>query len=199
VTDTDDLLSKADALLAKWRAGAGTSGPPPDYPVLTDIIDTPKMDERPPVPVIPAEPPVPVIDSAATPGTSEVPELDSLEMPELESPPVSQAGSALLAPLAPADDFPRLLSLYTASDVALGESRSLEERIRLRVLEAVEPRIQAYLDVPLRHHLENLMRETAARVAAETREEIISVVREAVRTAVAEETESQQDPRPGGR
>ncbi|MBI2317018.1 MAG: hypothetical protein HYY28_07940 [Betaproteobacteria bacterium] len=37
----DELLSKADALLARWRGGALQPEPPADYPLLTDVVETP--------------------------------------------------------------------------------------------------------------------------------------------------------------
>lgn len=199
MTDTDDLLSKADALLAKSRARGVVSGPPSDYPLLTEVVDTRNADDRAPAPEIPAEPEITVIDSAATASDNDVPVLDSPDLAELEASPASPSASAEITPLAPTEDFPQLPALDPASDPASREIRSIEERIRSRVLEAIEPRIQAYLDDSLRHRLEDLMRETATRVAAETRVDIMSLIRDAVRTAVVQEIDSRQDTRPGGR
>lgn len=199
MTDTDDLLSKADALLAKSRARGVASGPPSDYPLLTEVVDTPKVDDRAPVPEMPAEPEIPVIDSPVTVSDNELPVLESPDVPELEASTVSPSASVEITALSPTEDFPHLPAPDPASDPASSDMRSIEERIRSRVLEAIEPRIQAYLNDSLRHRLENLMHETAARVAAETREDIMSLIRDAVRTAVAQEIDSQRDTRPGGR
>ena len=124
---------------------------------------------------------------------------------ELEASTVSPSASAEITALSPTEDFPHLPApdrasdpaSNPASDPASGDMHSIEERIRSRVLEVIEPRIQAYLDDS--HRLEDLMRETAARVAAETREDIMSLIRDAVRTAVVQETELPRDTRPGGR
>ncbi len=35
----DELFSKADALLSRWRGASQSGKPPADYPVLTDIVD----------------------------------------------------------------------------------------------------------------------------------------------------------------
>ena len=94
MTDTDDLLSKADALLAKSRAKGVASGPPSDYPLLTEVVDTPKADDGAPVPEIPADPEIPMIDSSATASDNELPVLESADVPELEAPTVSPSASA---------------------------------------------------------------------------------------------------------
>ena len=128
MTDPDDLLSKADALLARRRAGAVAPNPPADYPVLNDVVD------------------VPVSSSA-----------------------------------------------QSAAEVC-----SLEERLLSRVLEALEPRIQAYFDESLRTRLEDITRQIAVQLAAEARQDITSFIREAVKTAVTRELGSQRDLNPGG-
>ena len=128
MTDADDLLSKADALLARWRAGTAAPRPPADYPVLNDVVEVPVS---------------------------------------------SSAQSAV-------------------------ELRSLEERIQSRVLEALEPRIKAYFDEPLRTRIEDISRKMAVQLAADARQEIISFVRDAVKTAVRRELGSQRDLNPGG-
>lgn len=37
----DELLSKADALLERWRGGPQQPEPPADYPLLTDVAEAP--------------------------------------------------------------------------------------------------------------------------------------------------------------
>ncbi len=198
MTETDDLLSKADALLAKWRVGRVTSNPQSDYPLLTDVVDARQAGDAAPVPEIPAEPEIPAIDSAATAAEAAVPVLDFSDVPELDAPPTSPSVNPELTALNPEDDLPHVPAIHPRSAPASAEVRSMEERIRSRVLEAVEPRIQAYLDNPLRHRLEDVIRETAARVATETREDILALIRDAVRAAVAQEFTSQQDTRLDG-
>ncbi len=44
----DELLSKADALLSRWRGGFPPGQPTTDYPVLTDVVESPAQgDSRP--------------------------------------------------------------------------------------------------------------------------------------------------------
>jgi hypothetical protein len=44
MAESDDVLGKADALLARYKAAraARQPEPPTDYPVLTDVFETPK-------------------------------------------------------------------------------------------------------------------------------------------------------------
>ncbi len=47
----DELLSKADALLSRWRGGLPPAQPAADYPVLTDVVESPAQgDSRGPQP-----------------------------------------------------------------------------------------------------------------------------------------------------
>lgn len=47
----DELLSKADALLSRWRGGFPPGQPTADYPVLTDVVESPAQgDSRRPQP-----------------------------------------------------------------------------------------------------------------------------------------------------
>jgi hypothetical protein len=41
----DELLSKADALLSRWRGGLPPAPPAADYPVLTDVVEFPATVE----------------------------------------------------------------------------------------------------------------------------------------------------------
>ena len=141
MTDSDELLSKADALLARWRSGAVAPRPPADYPVLTEVVKT--------------------IEAA-----DELPHL-----PPLEASP------------APAD----------AGTVAL------EERVRLRVLEAIEPYIRASLDETLRLRIEELARRLAVNIARDARDDILTLVRVAVQSAVARELDARRNERSGDR
>jgi len=58
----DEALGKADALLARHRAARlqRSPEPPPDYPVLTEIVS-----QAPPAPAAPAPAPAPELDIAA--------------------------------------------------------------------------------------------------------------------------------------
>lgn len=49
----DELLSKADALLSRWRGGLPPAQPAADYPVLTDVVESPAQgDSRGPQPAV---------------------------------------------------------------------------------------------------------------------------------------------------
>jgi hypothetical protein len=197
MTKSDDLLLKADALLARWRAGAVAPGPPGDYPVLTEVVRAPLEDPDARAPRIPAEPEMPaILGTAVAAGAGDIPDLDSLEAPLLDT-PLAPAGLPV-APLTPSEDLPRLPVLESSSALSAAEVDSLEQRIRSRVLKSLEPRIEAYLDEPLRARLEDLSRELAARLAADTREDIIALIRETVKTAVSRELGSRQDGSNGG-
>ena len=54
MTDSDELLSKADALLARWRSGAVVPRPPADYPLLTEVVKGWAADELPHLPPLEA-------------------------------------------------------------------------------------------------------------------------------------------------
>jgi len=140
MTDSDELLSKADALLARWRSGAVVPRPPADYPLLTEVVKGWAADELP-------------------------------HLPPLE------------ASRAPAD----------AGTVAI------EERVRLRVLEAIKPYIRASLDELLRLRIEELARRLAANIARDARNDILKLVRVAVQSAVAREFNARRDERSGDR
>jgi len=169
--DSDELLSKADALLARWRTGGAAPRPPDDYPVLTEVVDVPETareavetsfesPEAAPAEVyVPPAGPVP-------PGAVE----ESKGPEELQEPE------------------------QTAQDAA-----ALEERLRARVLEAIEPHIGTFLEEPLRLRLEDLARRLAADLAQDARNDILNFLREAVQRAVAQELESQRDERPDSR
>jgi hypothetical protein len=150
MTEPDELLSKADALLARGRAGAGAPQPPADYPVLTEVVDAP-----------------------------------------METPPVA-------AP-EPTGEATRLPPVDVAPVLSAADTRALEERVRLRVLETMGPHLQRVLDDRLQSSLEDLSRRLAVNIAANARNEIVALVREAVRHAVARELQAKTGDREGGR
>jgi len=135
MTDTDELLSKADALLARWRSGAVVPRPPTDYPLLTEVVKAWAADSGARMPEIPAD-----------------------------------AGTV-----------------------------ALEERVRLRVLEAIEPYIRASLDETLRLRIEELARRLAVNIARDARNDILTLVRVAVQSAVARELDARRNERSGDR
>ena len=144
MTDSDELLSKADALLARWRSRVAVPRPPADYPVLTEVIRTSAA----------------AADVAFAPAADELPQLPPLE----ESPAPADAGV-----------------------------QALEERVRLRVLEAIEPLVGAFLEEPLRLRIEELARRLATTIARDARNDILTLVRDAVRSAVAREFQARRD------
>ncbi len=150
MTDSDELLSKADALLSRWRSGVAVPRPPADYPVLTEVISA----------------------SAAAADATLATAADQLPHP----PPIA-------APPASAD----------------AGVQALEERVRLRVLDAIEPFVGAFLEEPLRLRIEELALHLAASIARDARNDILALVRDAVRSAVAHELDSRRGEPSGGR
>jgi hypothetical protein len=142
MTDSDELISKADALLARWRSGAAAPRPPADYPVLTEVI-------------------------------------------------AASAAAADPAFARAADELPRR-SESSPACVDAGV-QALEERVRLRVLDAIEPYVGAFIEETLRLRIEELARNLATAVARDARDDIVELVRNAVRSAVAHELESRRD------
>lgn len=202
MTDFDDLLTKADTLLARWRSGTVVPGPPADYPVLTDVIKAPSTRADVPLPEIPLEPGMPVIDSSAaaaaadTAGLMEVPVLDSsLEVPAFDAPSVPETGNTVLAALETTEGLPNLPSIEDTPSPGDAATHALEERVRLRVIEAIEPHVGAFLEEPLRLRIEELARQLATKIAGEARQDILTLVRDAVRSAVELELASQRDER----
>jgi hypothetical protein len=149
MTEPDELLSKADALLARGRAGIIAPQPPADYPVLTEVVHAP------------------------------------------------MEGTPVAAP-EPSGEPARLPPVDAAPDLSAADTRALEERVRLRVLETMGPHLQRVLDDRLQSSLEDLSRRLAVNIAANTRNEIVALVREAVRHAVTRELQARTGDREGG-
>lgn len=197
--DSDELLSKADALLARWRSGAVMPRPPADYPVLTEVVKISAAASDTPMPEIPVEPDIPVLDaSSAAAGAAapmKIPVLDSPDAPTLDAPATLVAADAALAMLEAADELPHLPPLEESPAPAPADAgvQALEERVRLRVLEAIEPLVGAFLEEPLRLRIEELARRLATTIARDARNDILTLVRDAVRSAVARELEARRD------
>jgi len=151
MSEPDELLSKADALLARRRTSVVVPQPPADYPVLTEVVDVPAPTE-----------------SQGRPAGT----LDAAQ--DLLQPPLHG-----------------LTSLPFSADV-----RALEERVRLRALEKVELRLQEFLEEFLRLHMGDLARRLATNIRSETRDDIMSLVRETVRDAVNQELQTKGEDRP---
>jgi hypothetical protein len=200
MSDSDQLLTKADALLAKWRVSAIAPSPPADYPVLTDVvIGGPDCDLLAPLVPIPDDTIIPTSKAdVVVGGPVDVPILESFDAPVLENDSAPAKPRKLVAPLAPAEDLPRLPSLDRADLIEDDSEPSLEERVSIRVLQSLESRIQAYLDERLPASIEVLARELAAQLSVSACDEMISQIRDAVRTAVAEELEAQRPMPPTG-
>jgi hypothetical protein len=205
MTDTDELLSKADALLARWRSGVVVPRPPADYPLLTEVVKAWAADSGARMPEIPDEPDIPVLDaSSAVPAASpavpiEIPVLDSPEAPTLDAPSSPAAADAALSTFEAADELPHLPPLEASPASADAATVALEERVRLRVLEAIEPYICASLDEPLRLRIEELARRLAENISRDARNDILTLVRVAVQSAVARELDARRDERSGDR
>lgn len=204
MTDSDELLTKADALLARWRSGAVVPRPPVDYPVLTEVVKAPADRDDIPPPEIPSDPAIPVLDAstattaAETTEAMEVPILDSPEAPPLDAPLAPATTDTVLTALESAEELPNLPSIEDSPAPTVAALQALEERVRLRVLDTIETYVGAFLEEPLRLRIEELARQLAEGIAMEAREDILTLVRDAVRNAVARELESQRDEHPRG-
>lgn len=198
--DSDELLSKADALLARWRSGAVVPRPPADYPVLTEIVKSSIADNDAGVPVIPAEPDITVLDTpaAGAAGPMEAPGLDFADAPALDAPPAPVTAEAPVATLDATDDLPHLPPIEEAPP-ADADAQALEARVRLRVLEAIEPHVRAFIEEPLRLRIEQLVQDLAENIAKDARNDILVLVRDAVQSAVARELDAWRDERSDGR
>jgi hypothetical protein len=177
MTESDELLSKADALLGRSRRGAAAPQPPADYPVLTEIVTAP--------------------DSPAwTAGPMDAPAADSLGEARPDTPSVPVTAGATIAALDTGDELPHLLPLEQAPAAGADtDTAALEERVRRRVIEAIEPYIRAFLEEPLRLRIEQLVRDLSKNIARDARNDILSLVRDAVQSAVARELEARRDER----
>ena len=197
MTDSDELLSKADALLARWRSGAVVPRPPADFPVLTEVVKISAADSDTSMPEIPAEPEIPALDASSAAGCAtapmEIPVLESPDAPTLDAPSAPAATNPPLVLLEAADELPHLPPMEASTAAAGAEVQALEERVRLRVLEAIEPLVGAFLEEPLRLRVEELARRLATTIASDARNDILTLVHDAVRRAVARELQARRD------
>ena len=198
--DSDELLSKADALLARWRSGAVVPRPPADYPVLTEIVKSSIADNDAGVPVIPAKPDITVLDTpaAGAAGPMEAPVLDFADAPALDAPLAPVTAEAPVATLGATDDLPHLPPIEEAPP-ADADAQALEARVRLRVLEAIEPHVRAFIEEPLRLRIEQLVQDLAENIAKDARNDILVLVRDAVQSAVTRALDAWHDERSDGR
>ncbi len=155
MSEGDDLLGKADALLSRYR-----SPPLPDFPVLTEVVE---------LPVKPAD--TVKTDSATTVATA-APEVISQQI-EIPGPVASAAPPA---PISNAVD---------------GELHDLEDQLRQRILNAIEPRLDALLGASLeqriRTELDAAMDGFATSIVSAIRTEAGDLVQRAVTEAVEHE------------
>lgn len=201
MTDSDELLYKADALLARWRSGSVAPRPPEDFPVLTEIVAAPVTNVDAPLPEIPT------LTEVARPGAADP--ANSVARTNTTKP----AASATNAIEAPAPDAPPApaVTASIATELALSspldasparadvDAETLDERVRLRVLDAIEPYVASFIEESIRLQIQELAPRLAASVAEDARRDILALVREAVRSAVAHELESRRDERSGSR
>ena len=198
--DSDELLAKADALLARWRSGAVVPRPPADYPVLTEIVKSSIADNDAGVPVIPAKPDITVLDTpaAGAAGPMEAPVLDFADAPALDAPLAPVTAEAPVATLGATDDLPHLPPIEEAPP-ADADAQALEARVRLRVLEAIGPQVRAFIEEPLRLRIEQLVQDLAENIAKDARNDILVLVRDAVQSAVTRALDAWHDERSDGR
>jgi len=167
MTEGDELLDKADALLSKYRPApvpAVPVDPRADFPVLTEVVEIPFIQDVSAQDVsewnLPAE--------GVLPGSA----LETLDIPK--------TSGAQQAPEAPA-----LL------DPVEAELQDLEHQLRHRILEAIEPRLAGLLgesmEQRIRAELDAAMGQIAGDVSAVIRSEAGDLVLRAVTEAVEDE------------
>lgn len=205
MTEPDELISKADALLSRWRANSVAPSPPEDYPVLTEIVEmqapvTPQDDPPGPWRDLPAEPAMPDIGvTQPEPGSSiELPVLESEEAPALESAVGITNANGMDAALAPEDELPILPEVQLLADELDPHAPPTEEQLCERVLELLEPRLAECVQEALCKGMEEIQGELARRITSAMHQNIDAMIREAVASAVRQESLPGQDlPGPG--
>src|SRR5512141_174975 len=112
MTDSDELLAKADALLARWRSGTAVPRLLADYPVLTDVVKAPAARNEMQPPELPSESEMLELDAspAAAQASSpmEVPVLDSPEVPAIDAAFAPAATDGVPAMIEASDELPNL-------------------------------------------------------------------------------------------
>jgi hypothetical protein len=124
MSDSDDLLGKADAFLKRYHPSAAPASD--DIPVLTEVVPAPA--ERP----------------------NREPSADKSQ-----------------------DSVPKD-----------PDSREIEQRLRQRVIEAIQPYIANFLDESLRARLEDHLRRSLAALTDQVRADIETLMRDAVAKVV---------------
>lgn len=163
MTEGDELLDKADALLSKYRPAPAQAVPvdppadlPADFPVLTEVVELPFTS---------------VVSEWALPAEDALPDpaLDTPDIPETSGTQQPPKGSGRLDPVEE-------------------ELQELEHQLRHRILEAIEPRLAGLLgdsmEQRIRAELDAAMGQIAGDVAAVIRSEAGDLVLRAVTEAV---------------
>lgn len=192
MTESDKLLAKADALLARGRSTVVVPQPPADYPMLTEVVRAPVAKGKVPQQKAPANVPEP-LSTPTSAITKEAVAPGSPPPAQTAPPKVQEPKDASPATIKPGGASPTSSPLEPAPRPDDATMQSLEERVYLRVLNAIEPFVGTFIEDPLRLRLEELARELAAGIAADARNEIMTLVRKAVRSAVARELEARRN------
>jgi len=166
MTEGDELLDKADALLSKYRPAPALAVPsdqPADFPVLTEVVELP-FTQAISVQAV-AEWALPAEDTPA----------DAMEAPDATKTAGEQQEKEEPARLEPVE----------------AELQELEHQLRHRILEAIEPRLAGLLgdslEQRIRGELDAVMGQIAGDVAAVIRSEAGDLVLRAVTEAVEDE------------
>ena len=193
MTESDKLLAKADALLARGRTSVAVPRPPTDYPVLTEVVKAPTRQTTTPQQGTPPNVQVPLSELRAGAALKETAVPDSRPPSRTIAAQAPEAVDVSLAQIDPAGEFPNLSWTEPAQPPSDTSMRALEERVYLRVLSTVEPYVGTFIEEPLQLRLEELARRLATGIAQDARDEILMLVRDAVRSAVARELETRRD------
>jgi len=166
MTEGDELLDKADALLSKYRPAPAPAVPlnqPADFPVLTEVVELPFTQ------AISAQ----AVSEWAPP--AEDARSDAVQVPDVTEIAGEQQAQEEPARLEPVE----------------AELQELEHQLRHRILEAIEPRLAGLLgdslEQRIRGELDAAMGQIAGDVAAVIRSEAGDLVLRAVTEAVEDE------------
>lgn len=165
MSDADDLLGKADALLGRYRA-ASANAPTVDIPVLTDVVDL-----------------APSLTESGLPHSGEHKRAETAARTE-ESP-----GSPMIAPANAETGYAPRDSAEVAADRA--------ENVRHGVMQALDRFLGEEFDMRLRAGLDLAVHRLAFELLAQVRDELDSLVRDAVSRALAEKGAGHDSESPG--
>jgi hypothetical protein len=197
MSDADDVLGKADALLNRYRPGSGHA-PTADIPVLTEVVELdPKAAD--PASSFPAAPPSPVEEAVSAEQADEAKQELAAEQPAgdaaaalPDAPPIADEESAESGVTARVSEVaPVPVPAPAPALTPTAEQRA--EDLRRHVMAALEEFLGEEFDLRLRAGLDLAVHRLAFDLLDEVRGELDTRVREAVAKALAGERAPEHD------